>query len=154
MKEQSPDAVSTLLELLADFSGNALQDVDTLRSFLHAARDNRDSEFIGRLAFQGKYLTRISSALARHAGAGGEHIGVLEREFTQAANDFREEISTGIDNCSETMRESVQRDYLAVDKRALRRLLALAHDFSWLKDFELAMQQASASKGAGRLDAE
>jgi|GEM_PF-1218554 len=146
--------VNDIIELLSAYAGDRLHDPAGLGSFLQHAHDRGSPEAVGELAFKGKYLSRLQLTMRRQTPES-ELYEKLEQEFSRTVHEFHAMVSDFFADAEEERREIVQRHYLAVTHDALRRLMQLAEDLTWLKNWELEMTQdgsGAAGRGAAGTD--
>ncbi len=134
----SASTIPDILDLLSHFSGGRLRDAAALGRFLEEAEPSEKAAEIGELAFHGRYLTRLLDTMKKQT-AQSEHFPGLEAEFTRAVNNYQELIRVFAAGCSDGFFQFCEQHYFAVSEAALQHLLALAYDFAWLKEWEVAM---------------
>lgn len=132
--------VNDIIELLSAYAGGRLHDPDGLAGFLQHAHDRGTPEAVGELAFKGKYLARLQMTMRRQTPES-ELYEKLEQEFSRTVHEFHDMVTEFFADAGEKQREMVERHYLAVSHDALRRLMQLAEDLTWLKNWELEMTQ-------------
>lgn len=136
----SPE-VALIIEFLQTSTAEGLQDDRLFAQFLQHGQDADRQEAVGRLAFHGKYLHNLYVALRRQT-QGSELYEKLEKEFSRAVNDFHGMVTDFVEDAGEEFRGTVERHTLEVSEHGLRSLLALAKDFTALKNLELEVAQA------------
>jgi len=127
-----------IIELLQAFSQHSLRDTTFFTITLEHANDSGKHEKIGALAFQGKYVSRLFSTMHKQ-GVEGEHFEKLKQEFALALQEFRLSLKSLIEDMPPENTERFEQHYFAINESALKHCLDLASDFSWLKEWELAM---------------
>lgn len=145
--------VRDIIEVLSTYAGGRLHDPVMLGRFLQHATDRNAPETVGDLAFTAKYLTRLQVTMRRQT-AETELYTKLEQEFSRSVHEFHAKVTAYVEDAEPDFRETVQRHYLAVTQEALRHLMQLAEDLTWLKNWELEMTQAEAKGGKGDSDPE
>ncbi|MBN1448611.1 MAG: hypothetical protein JXA28_11825 [Bacteroidetes bacterium] len=132
--------VRDIIDLLSTYTGGRLHDTTMLGRFLQHANDRGAPDSIGDLAFAAKYLTRLQVTMRRQT-SGTELYAKLEQEFSRSVHEFHAMVTAFIEDANAEFRVSVQRNHLAVTQEALERLMQLAEDLTWLKNWELEMTQ-------------
>lgn len=144
--------VHDIIELLSTYAGGRLHDTDGLGGFLQHAQNRGTPEAVGELAFKGKYLTRLQLTMRRQTPES-ELYEKLEQEFSRTVHEFHAMVSDFFADAEEEQRAMVERHYLAVSHDALRNLMQLAEDLTWLKNWELEMtQDGGGTAGTGGAD--
>lgn len=139
--------VQAISEVLSAYAGGALHDPRMMERFLQHAQNCGRPVSLGELAFTGKYLTRLQGTM-RQQTSGTELYDKLEQEFSRAIHDFHAKVGDFIKDAEGDVAEMVRRQVLAVSENALRNLMRLAEDFTWLKNWELDMMQNEGGTGA------
>lgn len=137
--EISPQ-VSDIISVLSVYARNGLRDAGMLSHFLQHAADHQEHEALGELSFAAKYLTRVQGAIRKQVPES-ELYAKLEEEFSFGVHSFHAKLTDFVSTAEEDFRSMVERHYLAVSQEALRHLMELAEDFTWLKNWELEMTQ-------------
>lgn len=132
--------VSDIIELLSKYAGGRLHDQVMLGRILQHAADRDTPQAVGDLAFKAKFLTRLQMTL-RSQTPETELYGKLEQEFSRAVHEFHAMVKEFTTDADEEFRTMVERHHLAVTQQALRHLMQLAEDLTWLKNWELEMTQ-------------
>ena len=137
-QEMDDDQVRDILGMLSEFAGRPLRDPDRFGELLRHGRAAGKATEVGELAFAGNYLTRLVGTMRKQT-ADSDHYRKLEAEFSRAVHEFHALVRDFVSDGNDALRETVERHYLAVSETSLKHLVALAHDFAVLKDWELAM---------------
>ena len=135
--------VREITELLSTFAGGTLEDSAMMERFLQHAQDRNKPDAVGTLAFQAKFLTRVQSTIRQQA-PDSELYAKLEQEFSAAVHEFHGLVTEFVADAEADFREMAEKHFLAVNESALRNLMRLAHDFTWMKNWELEMTQNAA----------
>lgn len=141
--EVSPQ-VQDIIELLSIYADGRLHDPDGLGGVLQHAQSRGTPDAVGELAFKGKYLTRLQLTMRRQTPES-ELYEKLEQEFSRTVHEFHAMVSDFFADAEEKQRGMVERHYLTVSHDALRHLMQLAEDLTWLKNWELEMTQDQGS---------
>jgi hypothetical protein len=94
--------VEIILEFLQNNSADGLRDARLLAFFLQHAQSAGKQHALGGLAFHGKYLRGLYSAVRRQT-PGTELHEKLEQEFSRAVNDFHGMVSAFIADAEEEL---------------------------------------------------
>jgi len=137
--EVSPQ-VRDIIDVLSTYTRSRLHDAGMLGRFLQHASDRDAPESIGDLAFKAKYLTRLQGTM-RAQTAETELYAKLEEEFSRSIHEFHALVTAFVADADTEFRSMVERHHLAVTPEALRHLVQLAEDLTWLKNWELEMTQ-------------
>lgn len=140
MNNRIAEAVSSLVALLSDFSDNKLKQIGLFSALLEHAGVTRQFELLADLAFHGNYTCRLLKSIEQH-GEDAEHRAGLEKEFSNAVQVFHENVSTLCAGLEPDLSATFQNEVLAVSQEALSRLVGLANDFYWLKEWERTMNE-------------
>ncbi|MFZ1731585.1 MAG: hypothetical protein WBQ23_03795 [Bacteroidota bacterium] len=138
--------VEMILEVLQQYTTDGLRDEALFASFMQHAQNSGKQEALGALAFHGKYLRNLYLTVQRQTQES-ELFEKLEQEFSRAVNDFHGMVSAFVADAEEDFRSTVERHALEVNENGLKNLLALAEDFSALKNLELDVLQNEESDG-------
>jgi hypothetical protein len=145
--EISPQ-VQAISDVLSTFADGALHDRRMMERFLQHAHDRGRPDSLGELAFAGKYLTRLQITFSQQTAESELH-EKLEQEFSHAIHDFHAKVVSFVADAETEFRDMVEHHYLAITEDALRSLMHLATDFTWMKNWELDMTQGNSQSGAG-----
>ena len=138
-------AVTEILAMLDDFAKPGLLDRELFGQFLQHAADSGKQKDLGDLAFLGKYLWKLYGTLDKHPA--GEDIRLkLEEEFASTLPSFRRQLDEFSSGAASDFRSTVESRLLALSGDALKNIMDTAHDFSWLKNWELEMQSRQARR--------
>ena len=132
--------VREIITVLNTYADGALRESETLGRMLQHAADSGKHEALGELAFSAKFLTRVRGTAARQ-GADTELQGKLEEELSHAVHTFHAQVKAFVSGGDDAFARDIETGFLAIEEGALRRLVDLAGDFTWLKNWELEMTQ-------------
>ena len=135
------ETIDDIIEILSTFSEGRLRDRRAFARFLASGADTARAETIGELAFHGKYVTRLLGTMKKQTPES-EHFEGLETEFTRTVDDFRNIVRGFAEQVGGDFEHFVRTQYLDISASSLECLLALANDFSWLKDWEIVMEES------------
>ncbi len=128
--------VELILEFLQQYAPEGLRDEKLFAQFMQHAQNGGKQEALGALAFHGKYLRNLYITIRRQTRET-ELYDKIEQEFSRAVNDFHGMITEFVADADADFRATVERHALAVSESGLKNLLALAEDFTALKNLEL-----------------
>jgi hypothetical protein len=134
------DTVSEFIGILDTYAQDGLHERDNLARLLQHAKNSQNTEMVGDIAFLGKYLWKLYGTMRKET-PDGEHYEQLEQEFSRTVHEFHAKLGLLITGASEDFREMMEKHYLEASERSLKNLIALSHDFNWLKNWELEMAQ-------------
>jgi hypothetical protein len=140
--EISPQ-VTDIISVLSVYTRDGLRDAGMLSQCLQHAANSGRHEALGDLSFAAKYLTRVQGAIRKQT-PDSELYAKLEEEFSYGVHNFHAKLTEFVADGEEDFRTLIERHYLAVSQDALRHLMELAEDFTWLKNWELEMTQDAA----------
>ncbi|MBE0642782.1 MAG: hypothetical protein IH600_01755 [Bacteroidetes bacterium] len=144
--EISPQ-VEMILEFLQQYANDGLRDERLFAQFMQHAQNSGKQDALGALAFHGKYLRNLYITIRRQTQET-ELYDKLEPEFSRAVNDFHGMVSAFVVDADEDFRTMVERHALEVNESGLKNLLALAEDFTALKNLELDYMQDEGAAGS------
>ncbi len=134
------ETVLEFLSILNAYAPDGLRKQDDLACLLQHAYDTKKTGIIGELAFQGKYLWKLQAALRKESSTG-ESFETLEKELLEAFNTFHEKIAELVQDGAPELLLSFRSSYLQFSEEAAGNIIALAHDFHWMKNWELEMNR-------------
>jgi hypothetical protein len=144
MQLSSP--VRDILTMLEQFARPGLREPQLFGMFLQHAADAGRQQQLGELAFHGKYLWKLYGNLQKHA-IGDEIRDKVEEELTTTLQEFRTMVEDFSSDGAAVFREAVDTRVLVLSGTGLQAIMDIAHDFSWLKNWELEMQARQTGAG-------
>lgn len=138
MSDGISESVSALVEMIDGFSGGTLKHVDALSLALEHAHAMGRHAMLGEAAFQSNAVIRLLRSLRKEGLETGQ-TELLEHEFSRRVFEFHETLSQLMQGADDTQMKAFSATFLAVSHDALRNLINLAGDFSWLKEWERTM---------------
>lgn len=133
------ESVNELIDLIDRYSRGKLRDRNMLATILQLAGDAGMPELVGDLAFHGKYLARLFRALRREE-LEPEVREKIETEFVEATTAFRKLLESLLPHAEGETRAMFERHFISLTPDTVPHLVALAEDFSCLKNWELEMR--------------
>ncbi len=134
------ESVTAFVDLIDRYSRGNLRDRNMLAAILQLAGDAGKPELVGDLAFHGKYLARLYRALRREA-LEPEVREKLEAEFVEGTAAFQKLLAPLLPRADDETRAMLERHFISLTPNTVPHLLALAEDFSCLKNWELEMRE-------------
>ncbi len=130
------EAVSEFIEVLDAYSDSTLKEKENLKTLIQLAGDNKNHASIGDLSFHGKYLWRLYHTFQKEP-TDSDKYEKLELEFMKTVSEFGEKIQSVIAAAPDDIVTLFQNHFFAMSHESLHHLLSLAHDFYYLKNWEL-----------------
>ena len=132
--------VDEFLTLLDTYAPDGLRERAGMAALLQRAYDTGQTARIGELAFQGKYLWKLFGALQSEP-ADSDKYESMEREFTRSVREFQSKLAALAGPENGESAGDIRQRYLGASVSFLERIIGLAEDFNWLKNWELEMNE-------------
>lgn len=139
---QINEPVQAIVDLLLGYSENRVSDPSILAMLLQHAGDAGLHTELGALCFRAKHLSRVFDTMGKQTPESDLH-AKLQEEFSASVREFHTQLGTFVGDAPTELHETIVQQHLAVTPEALHKLMHLARDLEWLKNWELDMTQQS-----------
>jgi hypothetical protein len=137
--ELSPDT-EAVIEYLQAYSGNKLRKMRDVGLMLEVAARLNIAELANDIIFTGAALWRVYRVWKRLPPSAEGYRTIVET-FSESITALRQLLSRLLEGAPAEVQQRFQETYLRVAEGAVRNLVDLAHDLSWLKQLQNEMRR-------------
>lgn len=135
------ETTEALIRHLNDLSAGRLKHPKTLQVLFDTTGKTGQERTLEALAFDAKFCHKTHGIMKR-IGPEGEGYDVLAREFGDAIQRCRNYLREILALLSDTDRQQIEEVFLALTPEGMENLLALLHDLSWYKNYQIDARNA------------
>ncbi len=130
------EKIEKLVNHLNNLSSGTLKHPATLQVLLESVAKGGIEDTLGDLAFDAKFCHKTHGIMQR-IGLEGEGYDKLAAEFTVGIGRCREHLQQILTHLSSADRNEIEAKFLAMTPEGMQNLLALLHDLSWYKNYQI-----------------
>jgi len=135
----SPDT-EAVVEYLQVYSGNTLRKANDVGLILEVAAQRNVPDLANDIILTGSTLWRVYRLWKRLSPSAEGYQGVVDT-FSESITTMRQLLSRLLEEASEEVQQRFQETYLRLAEGAVRNLVDLAHDLSWLRQLQNEMRR-------------
>lgn len=137
---QINNTIKEFIDILDTYARGNLEEKTHLSILLQLAGDAKKESLIGELSFHGKYLWKLFITFSKEPHESDKY-EKLQSEFVTTVGEFQEKIKSILLNAPSDIMEIFHRHFFSLSNASLKHLLSLARDFSYLKNWELELEE-------------